>query len=180
MKRALAVLSAAILCGWAEWAAALPNPPPLRFLSPALNAVLTTPTVGVQVDASCTFDPQTLVVTINGTNVPTSQFLPFSACANNRITSAVASVSLSLPNGSISSAPVSLNAGQTGNFSGSGNGDALSWNFDGGAAPATGSSTSAIFKAAGQFTVRLRATLAETLAGSGMDNGNLVSAQRPF
>jgi YVTN family beta-propeller protein len=67
-----------------------------------------------------------------------------------------------------------------GSFAASGNGNGFAWNFDGGAAPATGSSVNATFNAAGSFTVRLTATRTQGLAASGFDNGNLVNAARNF
>src|SRR5215472_8821891 len=132
----------------------------------------------VAVDASCTFDPNSLAVTLNGTTIPASAFRPFSACSGGRITSQTVMVAVTLPTATIGSAPTSLDAGQAGNFSGSGTGDGLLWNFDGGAAPASGSPVTATFTAAGTFTVRLRATKSQGLAASGLDNSNLVTAQR--
>jgi YVTN family beta-propeller protein len=161
---------------------ALPAPPPLRFVgaTPGSNAVVTASPIGVALDASCTFDPGTLAVSVNGQSVPSSAFLPFSACTNGRMTSQTASVALTLPNGTVSTAPASLEAGQSGTFSGSGNGNGVDWNFDGGAQPASGGSVNATFQAAGTFTVRLRATRTTALAASGNDGGNLVTAQRQF
>ncbi|HJW68221.1 MAG TPA: hypothetical protein VJ829_02565, partial [Candidatus Binatia bacterium] len=45
-------------------APALPNPGPLRFINPtpADGAVVTSGTVGVALDATCTFDPNSLAV----------------------------------------------------------------------------------------------------------------------
>src|SRR5512145_2949716 len=110
MPRALAAAVAALLvCAHAEQAVALPNPGPLRFISPtpAANALVTSASVTVQVDAACTFDPGSLAVSLNGVPLSQGQFLPFSACVNNRITSQPASVTLTLPNGTISAAPAS-------------------------------------------------------------------------
>src|SRR5262249_41626374 len=120
----------------AAWA--LPNPGPLRFIgsTPADGAVVTTGTVGVAVDASCTFDPNSLAVTLNGTTIPANAFRPFSACSGNRITSQTVMVAVTLPTATIGSAPTSLDAGQAGNFSGRGTRDRPPWNFHGGAAPA--------------------------------------------
>ncbi|HZP40504.1 MAG TPA: beta-propeller fold lactonase family protein, partial [Candidatus Binatia bacterium] len=161
-------------------ARAIPAPGPLRFLAPAPSSLVTTSSISVQLDAACTFDPATLAVSLNGAAIPASRFLPFSACTNNRMTSQPVSVALPLPNGTISSAPASLTAGQTATFSGSGTGDGLAWNFDGGAAPATGASVNARFTAGGTFTVRLRATRTEKLQASGTDDGNLVTAEDGF
>ena len=160
----------------------LPAPGPLRFVSPTpgADALITTGTVSLAVDAACTFNPATLAVTLNGTTVPAAGFLPFSSCSGGRITSQTVVVAVSLPNGTIGSAPTVVNAGANGTFNGSGTGDAVSWNFDGGAAPATGASVVANFKAAGNFTVRMRATRTQALAASGLDNGNLVTAERGF
>jgi YVTN family beta-propeller protein len=161
---------------------AIPNPGPLRFIapSPAAGSVASTSTISVQLDAACTLDPATLAVSLNGSAIPAAQFLPFSACNANRITSQAVVVALALPDGTISGGPASINAGAVAAFSGSGTGDALAWNFDGGAAPASGSPVSPTFTAAGTFTVRLQATKAASLAASGMDGGNLVTAQDAF
>ncbi len=161
---------------------ALPSPGPLQFIAPtpAASMLVTSGTISLRLDAACTFDPNTLAVSLNGAAIPASQFLPFSACTGGRITSQTATVTITLPNGTISSAPASLNARSAGSFSGSGTGDGLSWNFDGGAAPASGSPVTATFNAAGQFTVRLRATRTEALAASGLDGGNLVTGQLQF
>jgi YVTN family beta-propeller protein len=174
------VLGAILAHPPAAWG--LPNPSPLRFIGPTPSdgAVVTSGTVSVAVDASCTFNPNSLTVTLNGTTIPASAFQPFSACTGGRITSQTVPVTVTLPTGTITSAPTSLDAGQAGNFSGSGTGDGLLWNFDGGAAPASGSPVTATFTAAGSFTVRLRATKSEGLAASGLDNSNLVTAQRNF
>lgn len=154
----------------------------LRFIAPTPldAALLTTGSINVKLDASCSFHPDTLAVSLNGTTIPASGFLPFSACTANRITSQTVNVPITLPNGTISSAPSSLTAGDTGNFSGSGDGDGLSWSFDGGAPPATGSPVNATFDPAGSFTVLLRATAGQQLAASGMNGGNLVVALRDF
>src|SRR5262245_10463043 len=50
----------------------LPNPSRLRFIGPTPSdgAVVTSGTVSVAVDASCTFDPNSLAVTLNGTTIP--------------------------------------------------------------------------------------------------------------
>jgi YVTN family beta-propeller protein len=181
MKRTLVAVVGLLLVRPA-WLGALPNPGPLRFVgpTPAANSLVTSGTAGVALDATCTFDPSTLAVSLNGVAIPASQFLPFSACVNGRKTSQTATVALPLPNGTIASAPTSLNARSAGTFSGSGTGDGLSWNFDGGAAPASGSSVTATFNAAGQFTVRLRSTKTEALAASGLDTGALATAQQQF
>jgi YVTN family beta-propeller protein len=73
-----------------------------------------------------------------------------------------------------------LDAGGTGNFSGSGTGNGVTWNFDGSTPPTTGSPVAATFNAAGVFTVRLSATRIQALDASGMNGGNLVTAQRQF
>jgi YVTN family beta-propeller protein len=161
---------------------AMPAPGPLRFITPtpAADATVTTGTVSLRLDAACSFDPDTLAVSLNGAAIPASQFKPFSACANNRITSQTVSVATTLPNGTISGAPATLDAGDTGNFSGSGNGTGVSWKFDGGTAPATGSPVSATFPAAGLFTVTMQATRTQALDASGMSGGNLVTAERDF
>ena len=182
MRRFRPVVGSLVLLAVPALVEALPAPSGPTFIAPtpAAGTLVTSGTVSVRVDASCTFDTGSLAVSLNGTPIPTSQFLPFSACSGGRITSQTAVVAVTLPNGSISAAPTSLDAGAPGNFSGSGNGDALAWNFDGGAAPAAGSPVSTAFQAAGQFTVRLRATKTQGLAVSGIDGGNLVGAQRSF
>ncbi len=182
--RFVSIVGFAVGC-WLACAAtarALPAPGPLRFIdpTPAENAHIAIGSVNVALDAACTFDPNTLAVTLNGSPVAAAGFLPFSACVDGRKTSQTVNVAVSLPNGTISSGPTSLTAGQTGNFSGSGSGDALEWNFDGAAPPTTGSPVSGVFNAAGTFTVRLRATRAQGLAASGLSGGNLVSATRNF
>src|SRR5262249_26831181 len=133
-------LVAASLAG-ARAVRAMPAPGPFRVIDPTppQGGVVTTRTVELRLDPACTFDPNTLAVTVNGNTIPTSSFLPFSACTNNRITSQTVNVAITLPNGTISSAPTTLNKGDSASFSGSGTGDGLSWNFDGGAPPATGS-----------------------------------------
>src|SRR5439155_1147652 len=159
-----------------------PAPGPLRFIAPTpvAGSVVTSTTVSVRLDAECTVDPSTLAVSLNGTSIPASQFQPFSACQNGRMSSQTASVGLPLPNGTITSGPTSLTARTTASFSGSGTGDGFRWNFDGGAQPATGASVSATFNAAGTFTIRLRATKTEQLQASAMDNGNVVTGQLAF
>ena len=159
-----------------------PAPGPLRFIAPTpvAGSVVTSTTVSVRLDAECTVDPSTLAVSLNGASIPASQFQPFSACQNGRMSSQTASVGLTLPNGTITSGPTSLTARTTASFSGSGTGDGFRWNFDGGAQPATGASVSATFNAAGTFTVRLRATKTEQLQASAMDNGNVVTGQLAF
>ena len=171
----LCLLSATTVLG-------LPAPGPLAFVGPTPheNSLVTINAVNLQLSAECTVDTGTLAVSINGVTIPAADFLPFSACANGRMTSQVATVNVTLPDTSISSGPSSLNAGQNGTFAGSGSGDGVSWNFDGGAAPATGSSVSATFQAAGSFTVRARATKQQDLQASALDQGNLVAAQRAF
>jgi YVTN family beta-propeller protein len=154
----------------------------LRFVgpTPAANAAITTTPITVQLDATCTFDEGTLAVSLNGASIPASSFVPFSACANGRKASRTVSVAIVIPNGTIAGAPTTLPASGSGSFSGSGNGTGFAWNFDGGAAPATGSPVNATFEAAGSFTVRLTATRSQSLAASGFDAGNLVSTQRDF
>lgn len=161
---------------------ALPAPGPLAFAgaTPQQGSLVTNGSVNVVLTATCTFDEGSLAVTLNGTPISQSGFLPFSACTNSRKTSKVVNVPISLPNGSITGAPGTLSAGDSANFSASGTGDSLSWNFDGGAEPASGSPVNATFNAAGTFTVRLRAINDESLAASGMDGGNLVSDTREF
>ena len=163
-------------------ARALPSPGPLRFIAPtpAAGAVVTASPVSVRLDATCTLDTATLAVTINGTAIPASAFLPFSACTNGRKTSQTASVSVTLPNGTITGGPTALITGDTGNYTGTGTGDGLAWNFDGGAAPSSGASVNATFEPAGTFVVRLTATKAQNLAASALDGGNLVGGSRSF
>ena len=163
-------------------ALALPNPGPLSFIgaTPAPDSTIKTASTSVQLDAACTFDESTLAVSLNGTAIPASSFTPFSACTSGRKTSRVATVGVTLPNGTITSAPTTLSAPASGAFSASGTGTGFAWNFDGGAAPATGSSVNATFNGAGSFTVRLTATRSQGLAASGFDNGNLVNAARDF
>ena len=161
----------------------MPNPPPIRFIdpTPADKAIVTANTVSIRVDAACTFDPASLAVTLNGSAIAASQFLPFSACSNGRITSQTAVVGITLPTGSaITSAPSNLTAGTAGTFTASGGGDGFSWNFDGGAAPASGATVSATFKPQGTFTVRVRTTRSQNLAASGLSSGGLVTGQRTF
>jgi len=161
---------------------ALPAPGPLRFIAPtpASGTIVSTSPVSVALDASCSLDGGTLAVTINGATIPASAFLPFSTCTNGRKTSQTATVSMALPNGSITGGPTALISGDTGNYTGSGNGDGLGWNFDGGAAPASGSSVNATFTPAGTFVVRLTATRDQDLAASALDGGNLVTAAQTF
>ncbi len=163
-------------------ASALPAAPPLYFVAPTPGdgALFTGGTVTVKLDASCSFNPATLAVSLNGVAIPASAFLPFSACTAGRMTSQTATAAVALPNGNIASGPSAITVGGSATFSGTGSGSALEWNFDGGAAPSTGSSVAPTFNAAGRFTVRLRATAAQALAASGMDGGNLVSAARTF
>jgi YVTN family beta-propeller protein len=163
--------------GWA-----LPAPGPLVFTgsTPPSNALVTQSTIGVQLDAACSVNPATLAVTLNGNTVPQASFLPFSSCNNGRMQSQVATVSVTLPNGTITGGPTSLTAGGSANYTGTGTGSALNWNFDGGSAPATGSPAAATFNAAGTFTLRLTATNAQALQASATDNGNLVTATRNF
>ena len=172
----------AVLLGLAPPASPLPNPSPLTLVAPTPpdGAVLTTSPVNVRLEAPCTFDEGTLAVSLNGSSIPAAGFLPFSACSGGRKTSQTVAVTVGFPNATISSAPTTLTAGAQGSFSGSGSGDTLVWNFDGGAEPTSGSPVSATFNAAGTFTVRLRATKTQALAASGLDGGNLVSAQRGF
>jgi YVTN family beta-propeller protein len=183
MKSLRAVVGGLLLLALPVRVLALPAPGALRFIAPTPNggALVTSGTVSVRLDASCTFDTNSLAVSVNGTPVAASQFLPFSGCSGGRITSQTAVVAISLPNGTISAAPTSsLNVGAPASFSGSGNGTSIVWNFDGGAAPAVGSPVNTAFQAAGQFTVRLQATKVEGLDASGVDAGNLVSAERDF
>src|SRR5262245_20626294 len=161
---------------------ALPSPPPLRFIAPTPNegATVLTGTATVQLDAACSFDPSTLAISFNGSTLPAGPFLPFTSCTGGRTTSQPVVVGITPPNGSITSGPIDLVAGETGTFAAGGTGDGFLWNFDGGAAPETGESVAAVFRAAGTFMVRLRATSSQVLAASGLDGGNLVTAQRPF
>jgi YVTN family beta-propeller protein len=179
MRRAAAAVVGLLVLP-AAGALAMPAPGPLRFIAPtpAAGTVVTTATVQIRLDAACTFDPATLAVTVGGATVPSALFLPFSACSGGRITSQTATANVSLPSGTITGGPTNLTAGETGNYSGTGSGNGFSWNFDGGAAPATGSPAAATFNAAGRFTVRLRATASQDLAASGLSGGNLVTAQR--
>ena len=166
--RAVAVFAALLSYPLAAWS--LPAGGKISFIapSPVSGSTVTSTSTGVRLDAVCTIDPNTLAVDINGTTIPAASFLPFSACSNGRMQSQTVTVNLTLPNSTISSGPTSLTAGQSGTYSGSasGGGDTLNWNFDGGSAPATGSSVNATFKAAGQFTVRLQATTDEALHAS--------------
>jgi len=184
MGRARGVLSgAAALLLVATGAAALPAAPKLKFAdpTPADGAVVTTGTTSVRIDAVCSVDPNSLAVSLNGSAIPQSSFLPFSACSSGRMLSQTVVVALSLPNSTITSGPTSLTAGDMATYGGStAGGDTLNWNFDGGAAPATGSSVTPTFHPAGQFTVRMQATKGQSLDASVMDSGNLVTAQRPF
>jgi YVTN family beta-propeller protein len=162
----------------------MPAPTDLKFIdpTPADKAVVTLSTASVRLDAACSVDPNSLAVSFNGAAIPTASFLPFSACAGGRMQSQTVTVSLPLPNSSITGGPTSLNAGQSATYtaSASGGGNGMSWNFDGGAAPATGTSVTPTFKAAGQFTVRAQATTAENFSASAVDTGNLVTIQRNF
>jgi len=160
----------------------MPNAGPLVFTSPTPSngALVTTGTINVRIDAACTVDPATLAVSFNGSALPPASFLPFSACSGGRKQSQIATLNMPLPNSTITGGPSALTAGDSANFTGSGTGNTLQWNFDGGSQPATGSSVSAIFNAAGTFVVRLRATSDEALAASGLDNGNLVAGSRNF
>jgi YVTN family beta-propeller protein len=175
-------LAVAFLLARAAALWALPAPAPLQFgaPTPAADALVTTGTVSVRLNAACSFDPGTLAVSLAGTPIPAAQFLPFSACANGRMTSQTATVALALPNGTIAGGPASLTAGAAGNFTGGGTGDGLRWNFDGAAAPASGAAVTRTFDAAGIFTVRLQATQSRQLAASGLAAGNLVTADRAF
>jgi YVTN family beta-propeller protein len=175
-------LVVAMLLGLSRPALALPNPSPLRFTAPTPGAgsLVTTGAVNIRLEAPCSFDEGSLAVSLNGGPLPTASFLPFSPCSNGRKTSKTVAIGVTLPNGTIATAPTILEAGSQGDFSGNGSGDALAWNFDGAAAPATGSAVSATFPAAGTFTVRLRATNTQTLAASGLDEGSLISAQLAF
>src|SRR4029453_17579463 len=159
----------------------LPNPGPLQFIAPTPpgGATVSGP-VNLRLDAACSFDEGTLSVTLNGTSIPAAASLPFPACGGGGKTSQTVPVTIVFPNGTIGSAPTTLTAGAQGTFSGSGNGDTLAWNFAGGAEPATGPPGAGPFAGAGTFTVRLRAKKNQALAASGLDGGNLVSAQRTF
>src|SRR4026208_1347773 len=77
---------------------AMPAPGALRFIAPTpLDAALvTTGSINVKLDASCTFDPDTLAVSLNGTALPAAGFLPFSACTAGRITSQTVNIALTL------------------------------------------------------------------------------------
>ena len=166
----------------AAWA--LPAPTNLKFVdpTPADKAVVTVGTVTVRLDAACSVEPNTLAVSFNGATIPQASFLPFSACSAGRMLSQTATVGLTLPNSTISGGPTSLTAGQSATYTGSasGGGNGMSWNFDGGAAPAVGTSVTSTFKAAGHFTVRARAITAENLTASAMDTGTLVTIKRAF
>jgi YVTN family beta-propeller protein len=169
-----------VLWGAGE-ALALPAPGPLRFISPtpANLAVVTTPTVGIRLDAACTVDPQTLAVTLGGVSVPQSAFLPFGPCTNGRIASQTATVAITLPNGSITSGPPgTISAGDTVGFTATSTGDGTAWNFDGGAEPAFGPSVSPTFNPAGTFEVSAQARADRLLAASALDGGNLVAQSR--
>lgn len=178
------VVVAVVVVLFASTAWPLPAPTDLKFIdpTPAQNAVVTATTAGVRIDAACTVDPNTLAVSLNGTATPAASFQPFSACSNGRMQSQTATVTLALPDSTISGGPTSLNAGQSATYTGSasGGGTTLNWNFDGGAAPATGASVTPTFKAAGNFTVRLQATTVENLSASAMDTGAMVTIQRAF
>jgi YVTN family beta-propeller protein len=161
---------------------AIPSPAPLRFIAPTPSegATVLTGTATVQLEAACTFDPSTLAISLDGNALPAGSLLPFASCSGGRTTSQPVVVGITLPNGSIASGPVGLVAGETGTFGASGTGDGFLWNFDGGAAPKRGAPVAAVFRAAGTFMVRLRATSSQALAASGLDAGNLVTAQRAF
>src|SRR5262245_60700993 len=180
--RAGVLVASLLLYPLAAWS--LPNPGNLVFVNPtpANNSTVTVSSVSVRLDAACTVDTSTLAVDLNGTPISAASFLPFSACSNGRKQSQTATVSLTLPNSTITAGPTSLNAGQNATYTGSasGGGDTLNWHFDGGAAPATGASVNASFQAAGQFTVRLEGTTSEQFGASAQDTGNLVTAQRNF
>lgn len=184
ISRSFTGSAAALVVGtcFAGAASALPAPGPLAFAgaTPKQGSVVTASSVNVVLTAACSFDEGSLAVTLNGSPIPQGDFLPFSSCVDGRKTSQVANVALTLPNASITGAPSNLSAGDSANFSGSGTGDSLSWNFDGGAEPVSGSPVNATFNAAGSFTVRLRALNDESLAASGMANGDLVSDTRDF
>src|SRR5688572_32839230 len=121
----LALVAACLLAG-ARPAAALPNPGPLAFMgpTPAADADVTASPITIQLDATCSFDEGTLAVSLNGTNIPASSFVPFSACTNGRKASKQVGVAVTIPNGTISTAPAVLDVPQSANFSGSGNGTA--------------------------------------------------------
>jgi len=177
----VAVIALTVLRATTAWS--MPAPTALVFIdpTPAKLAIVTTATANVRLDAACSVDTSTLAVSFNGTTIPATNFLPFSACTNGRKQSQTATVSLALPNSTITGGPTSLTAGDSATYSGTtSGGDGLNWNFDGGAPGVSGNSVTATFHAAGNFTVRLQATKSQNLAASAMDTGNLVSVQRPF
>jgi YVTN family beta-propeller protein len=167
----------------ATTASSMPAPAKLAFMDPTplKDTVVSSATISVRLDAACSVDTNTLAVSFNGTAIPASSFMPFSACSNGRMQSQTATVAQSLPNGTITSGPTSLDAGQNATYSGStAGGDGLNWNFDGADVPTSGNSVNPLFHAAGHFTVRMTATKAQNLSASATDTGNLVTAQRDF
>ena len=94
MRRFRPVVGSLVLLAVPALVEALPAPSGPTFIAPtpAAGALVTSGTVSVRVDASCTFDTGSLAVSLNGTPIPTSQFLPFSACSGGRITSQTAVV----------------------------------------------------------------------------------------
>src|SRR5512139_1899472 len=95
---ALASLVALAPAAWS-----LPAPGPLRFIdpTPADNTTVTVGTIAVKLDAACTVNPSTLAVSLNGSPIPASSFLPFSACSGGRMTSQTVPANVSLPNSTI-------------------------------------------------------------------------------
>src|SRR5262245_7271585 len=115
--RNLAVALSVVAAFAAHPAHAMPAPAPLMFVSatPADSAVVTAGTINVKLDAACTVNTSTLAVSINGTTVPQSSFLPFSACSSGRMQSQLATVNVTVPNSTITGGPTALNAGGSGN-----------------------------------------------------------------
>src|SRR6185295_17739664 len=132
-RRALGVVIITAACVLrATAASSMPAPAKLAFMDPTplKNTVVSSATISVRLDAACSVDTNTLAVSFNGNAIPASSFMPFSACSSGRMQSQTATVAQSLPNGTISSGPTSLDAGQSATYSGSTTGgDALSWNF---------------------------------------------------
>src|SRR5215468_5280303 len=182
VRSGVLLVVALLLHPFAAWS--LPAPGPLVFMNPtpADGATVSTATINARLDASCTVDPTTLAVSLNGTSIPVAGFLPFSTCSGGRKQSQTVVVSLTLPNTTITAGPSTLTAGQSATYTASATagGDTFNWNFDGGAQPGTGSSLTRTFNPAGQFTVSVQATSPQNIAVSAIDTGNLVGEQRPF
>ena len=98
MVRACRLLVLATVLALPTIAHALPAPGPLRFVAPTPGGAtpVTSGTVNVRVDAACSFDTNTLAVSLNGTALPASAFRPFSACSGGRITSQTVAVAVNL------------------------------------------------------------------------------------